>query len=404
MNTPADPSFTGQKPPFTALPNWLRGRASAYEIAILWALQSYWPEIRPSHGRLASDLGFSRSTVIRTLAGMERKGWLVHSRRFLDQGGQMANVYELQIWEGEPGSQSTSGKTLFQLSPRAASGPMSQRDTPVSEGHTPCVSDAHPLCHTDTPPVSGGHTPCVCVTHEEELTKQEPTKEEPHEEEKPLEARANARRSAPVALRSIESGIQDQGEIQADPESRTQPKTPKPARGRHKAQEAASKSSRVSLPLPTCAEPFRELLAAWWSLRCRTHPKLPRVGLNSRSVNALLYAEQFGVLQQFCELASEAAWQSLGFNGYRQYIEKLAQDESQPTQYGTSGRSGFRTVSSARQAYPTSKQETALRQVMAQYAAEPCSIQTISLDCSQALESASHMPKLFLKPDSILPG
>jgi len=41
----------------------------------------------------------------------------------------------------------------------------------------------------------------------------------------------------------------------------------------------------------------------------------------------LQYAKQQGVLVEFCELAAESTWQSLGFNGYKEYIDKLVKEK-----------------------------------------------------------------------------
>jgi hypothetical protein len=79
------------------------------------------------------------------------------------------------------------------------------------------------------------------------------------------------------------------------------------------------------LQLPDWLEPHRCQLERWQALRAKVHPKLPR-GITDRSLKALLYASQLGVLEDFCELAGESAWQSLGFNGHRAYIDKILQD------------------------------------------------------------------------------
>lgn len=94
--------LAGQKPSFTALPNWLLGKASALEIAVLWVLQSHYPEIRPSITRLAACANLSRRTVFNVLADLERKGWLVRVHREFESGKKAPNLYRLTIWDGEP--------------------------------------------------------------------------------------------------------------------------------------------------------------------------------------------------------------------------------------------------------------------------------------------------------------
>lgn len=392
-------TFTGQKPNFTALPNWLRGKATAYELAILWILQSYWPEIRPSVPRIATETGLSRRQVIYLLGGMERKGWLIKKKRFLDQGGQATNLYELTIWSGEPGSQGKSGKSLLETAVSQIEGGASDAPTPVQLMHSPSAPDALPPCTPCTPPVQIMHPPRAPGAPEEEQHQQKQHEEEQHEEEKPLEARVNARRSAPVALRSIKFGNQEQDEIQADPESETQPKTPKPARGPRKARKAASEPSDESLPLPPCAEPFRALVVAWWKLRCKAHKDAPRVGLSSRTVEALLFAEERGVLRQFCEIASTKKWESLGFKGYRQFIEELAADEAidgfSTILNGRAGHPRSRTVSSGQPYFrSTSRQSEAVDRAIAAFAAEECSSPINFSSCSVDSSKLFPMPNL----------
>lgn len=321
-----EPAFSGQRPSFTALPNWLRGKASAHEIAILWVLQSHWPEIRPSLPRIANETGLSRSTVLRALAGMERKGWLLHARRFLEQGGQVANLYELRVWDGEPGSQAPSGKTLFQKGDQAQANPCMPpgvTQTPPRVRETPPrVRETHPPCQGDTPPVSQGHPPRVTQTPEVDRTKEERTKEEQHEEE--LEAATLSRCSpAPVAPPTHTGRSGDQDACQNEPEA---PMVPASASER-KRKAPRTKPMDGPVALPAFAEPYRDHLASWWRLRCKTHPKLDRSGLGIRSVEALTYAYGLDVLRQFCEIASGKGWESLGFNGYRGYLQKLAADE-----------------------------------------------------------------------------
>jgi hypothetical protein len=100
MNQPTE--LTGAKPSFTALPNWLRGKATPLELAVMWTLQSHYPEIRPSIGRLAQEACISERTVRRVLDDLIRKGWLAKRMRRDDNGRNMANVYELRVWSENP--------------------------------------------------------------------------------------------------------------------------------------------------------------------------------------------------------------------------------------------------------------------------------------------------------------
>ncbi|MBU6250937.1 MAG: hypothetical protein KGO47_07225 [Cyanobacteria bacterium REEB417] len=91
--------YIGQKPTFTALPNWLRGQATPLELAVLWCLQSHFPNIHPSMTLLAQEACLSRRSVSGVLAGMERKGWLVREHAFAECGRKAPNRYRLTIWD-----------------------------------------------------------------------------------------------------------------------------------------------------------------------------------------------------------------------------------------------------------------------------------------------------------------
>lgn len=80
------------------------------------------------------------------------------------------------------------------------------------------------------------------------------------------------------------------------------------------------------LQLEGWLEPHRQALEKWMAQRAKVHPKLPRE-ITQRSLTALQYAKESNVLQDFCELASESGWQSLGFNGYKSYIDKIVQEK-----------------------------------------------------------------------------
>lgn len=45
-------------------------------------------------------------------------------------------------------------------------------------------------------------------------------------------------------------------------------------------------------------------------------------------MTALKYARQLNVLNEFCELASESCWQSLGFSGYKNCVYNLTKEKT----------------------------------------------------------------------------
>jgi len=101
--------------------------------------------------------------------------------------------------------------------------------------------------------------------------------------------------------------------------------TTAPLRGPLQGRRAQSSKAAV---LPDYAEPVRPLLEAWWRLRRKRHRTQAAAdpALTPRSINALALAHELGVLQQFAEIAAESGWLSLGFNGHREYLAKLAAD------------------------------------------------------------------------------
>lgn len=103
-----------------------------------------------------------------------------------------------------------------------------------------------------------------------------------------------------------------------EPPTVTLPVLPK-RRGR------ALPAARISLE--PWLEPHRPLLERWLAQRKKAHPKLAQE-VTARSMTALRHANDRGVLAEFCELAAEGTWQSLGFNGYRNYIDKLVADRA----------------------------------------------------------------------------
>jgi hypothetical protein len=82
------------------------------------------------------------------------------------------------------------------------------------------------------------------------------------------------------------------------------------------------------LELPEWLEPQREALEAWHQNRAKSH-KRAKPGLSDRSMLALAYAKQCKVLKEFCDYAAERDWQSLGFAGYKDLVDKLAKEKGQ---------------------------------------------------------------------------
>jgi len=133
--------YIGQRPPHTALPNWLRGRATPLELATLWALQSHYPNIHPSLSLLAKEACISRRSVCTVLAGMERKGWLVRDQAFDGAGRKTSNRYRLTIWDIRWFSVDGAGDALAQEMHHRTSAVAAQ--PLVQEMHLPSAGGAH---------------------------------------------------------------------------------------------------------------------------------------------------------------------------------------------------------------------------------------------------------------------
>jgi hypothetical protein len=84
---------------FTRFPNWLLGKVTGLEIAVLVALQSHYPNIHPSLATLSRESGLSQSTVQRVLGDLQRKGLMVKQQNRTKHGTKGVNSYRLLIWD-----------------------------------------------------------------------------------------------------------------------------------------------------------------------------------------------------------------------------------------------------------------------------------------------------------------
>lgn len=96
-------------------------------------------------------------------------------------------------------------------------------------------------------------------------------------------------------------------------------------------QPARRRSSRPSAPAEPIAlepwlEPHRELLERWLTRRMKVHPTM-EWEITPRSMTALRYARDQRVIAELCELAAENSWQSLGFAGYKDTVDRLAKEK-----------------------------------------------------------------------------
>ena len=90
-------SFIPENTPFVSLPTALKGRINPHQLAVLWVLQSYYPNIWPSYSTIANDAGMCRTKVIHTVEQLCSLGWLQKVSR-TDEHGQKTNAYRVTVW------------------------------------------------------------------------------------------------------------------------------------------------------------------------------------------------------------------------------------------------------------------------------------------------------------------
>ena len=90
-------SFIPENTPFVSLPTALKGRISPHQLAGLWVLQSYYPNIWPSYSTISKDAGMCRTKVIHTVEQLCSLGWLQKVSR-TDEHGQKTNAYRVTVW------------------------------------------------------------------------------------------------------------------------------------------------------------------------------------------------------------------------------------------------------------------------------------------------------------------
>ena len=90
-------SFIPENTPFVSLPTALKGRISPHQLAVLWVLQSYYPNIWPSYSTISKDAGMSRTKVIHTVEQLVSLGWLQKINR-VDENGKKTNAYKVTVW------------------------------------------------------------------------------------------------------------------------------------------------------------------------------------------------------------------------------------------------------------------------------------------------------------------
>ena len=150
-------SFIPEGVPFTVLPNALRGKLSPHQLAVLWTLQSYHPNIWPSYSRVAGDTRMSSRQVMRVVDELQGMGLLEKVGR-TGRRGQTSNVYRVTVWKTmtlEPSSDPGC---------HPAAEPLQADEMPVA---VPCDSQS-PYDSQSPPPMTHSHPPYDSQSPEEE--------------------------------------------------------------------------------------------------------------------------------------------------------------------------------------------------------------------------------------------
>jgi hypothetical protein len=296
-------------PSFTPLPNWLAGQATYLEISVLWVLQKHYPNIRPSTQRIGDLIGMHRSTVIKVLNDMERKGWVARVRRFSSDGRSLPNDYELRIWPSDAQVAGAIGATPIRVP--GSRGGVAQDDTGVAQDDTRKHSgfSGNPLKlgvaqndregRSERQGGSSKTTQSKSITRrsrEEELSDYSSTYI--HQREAKIDATAPTVTTAEPVATAVEIVIAS---------------AHNDAPQRH-AQSATQVPATASA-LPDCARPYRQLLREWWHRRRSKHPAAAKQ-LSAGDIQAILHADALGVLQPFLELAAASGCKTLA-TGYR---------------------------------------------------------------------------------------
>lgn len=322
-------ALNGSPEPFyTSLPNWLAGQATYMEIPVLWVLQKHYPCIRPSTQRIADLIGMHRSTVIKVLNDMERKGWVKRLPRVSSNGRSLPNEYELRIWPSDEQVAGAIGATPIRLP--ASKGGVAQDDTSKHCGSGVAQDDTG-VAQDDTRKHSGFSDnqvkPGVAQNDREgrpkrqggssRTTRSKSIRRRSREEELSDYSNTHIHKlgekndaSAPMVT-TAEAVATDCAiviaSVQNDaPQRHAQPATQPPA---------------TASTLPDCAQPYRQLLREWWLRRRSKHPAAANE-LSAGDIQAIQHADALGVLRPFLEQAAASGCKTL-VTGYRRRCEQL---------------------------------------------------------------------------------
>ena len=261
--------------PFVALPTWIfkkqmedSGWITCSELSVLMALQCFASGTSPEQSVYPSYTSICGYANVSKRTAVEcinslQRKGLIEKEERKDDKGQTTNLYHLKYWNHEPPVQFLHG------------GASAAPGTPVQNLHPPRAESA--------------------------------PKQEPSIKKKPLEA-------GKIAV-SVEPTIPATAGKPPEPPLAA----PRKGRGRRSGMETALDS------LPAFAAPYRAQIEEWLARREKSHRAKPEI--TSRTLAALEYANSKNVIEEVCDVLSERNWYSLGFTGYKEFIDRIAADK-----------------------------------------------------------------------------
>lgn len=114
----------------------MKGKVDPYQLAVLWVLQSYYPNIWPSYATIAKDAKIGRNKVVKVIKSLCENGWLQKIGR-VDDSGQATNAYRVTVWHElkvePPSSESLLNTTTHPELQNPSKQPQSFSDTSIPQ-------------------------------------------------------------------------------------------------------------------------------------------------------------------------------------------------------------------------------------------------------------------------------
>lgn len=271
---------------FTAFPNWIFQKAEAEEgwmdykeMIIILVLQSFAngiggsPVVYPSIRKISKMTGMDRKTIMAAMKRLVEKGVIEKETRYED-GARKSNLYKLNIWNHEPPKGFEIAETT-EAPDTESLGPEKGTDDIGGAEYEP-----------------GGSKPDLGWG---------------------ISGTGGGGKTAQEQYPSNNNQEQNIGETENSNKNSRQ-------------QQLLKKVLKALEPLPDNIRIESKLITEWLLKRKARHRLDPEI--TSRSLKALEEAKKLNVLSEYCEIAAERGWSSLGFVGYAEFLEKLSKEKN----------------------------------------------------------------------------